>query len=250
MAIEVVYEPDTFGQSEWQVARIHYDSTLSFDTLLQEASGGSARDTLALQEASGRITSLVTRLLAEGERVKTPLGTFSLGLRPFSRARPHKGTRNTVGMNEPDRFGVTPGRLKIVFRADAGVMKQLRALARLQRVDSAGRRMPVVHSIRSLEQDRDAGRPLTFVPGELITITGYALDLDQHDAQQGLFLVTSDPGAPEIRAAVYARTGPRIVVAKCPVAPAGNYSVSVRTRPTAASIREGNGSETVEIARE
>ena len=247
MPIHVTHETDSFGRTERQVAKIRYTSTLTFDDVIAAAARGSARNEAEFRETFERISTVIAELLADGQRVKTPIGTFAMGLRRESRALEHSGSRNVVAGNDPQRFSVTPGRLKMVFRADRAVMKRLRKLATIERVSNERRRVPVVQVISPLERDRTTEGRIALVPGDLIRLQGYALALAADDPLQGVFLLPTDGDGPAVRVTVYAHVGPRRLIFKCPEAPRGHYRIAVRTRPTATSVREGVAREVVEV---
>lgn len=247
MAIAVSYETDTFGQTNKQVARIRYRSTVPFSRVLEEAAGGSLHAELQMREAFDLVTSVIVSQLAEGHRVKTPIGTFGVGLRRESQALEHEGLRNTIGANEPSRTTVTPGRLKMVFRADRGVMKRLRGEARLERVTGEGPKVPSIVMIEPLERDRTPDGRIELAPDELVRLKGYELAFAAGDVEQGVFLVSEVGDHGETRATAHAHVGPREVTIKCPHVGPGRYRVVVRTRPTGTSVRQGVSDEVVEV---
>jgi len=253
MPIRITYESDRFGRSSRGVARVHYDSTLSFDALVARVTDGGRWLDAEVRSAFYRVVGAIAEHLANGERVQTPLGTFALGLRPGPEALEHRGTRNRIGSNDDWHIEVHPGRLKMVFRADRSVMKRIRNLARIVRADPVATRIPSIVSVRSLERTTLVGERVMLTEGELVELEGGIFRIDANDPEQGVFLHPRRDASPDgdqsaaIRASVYGHLGSKRIVFKCPAVPPGEYRIAVRMRRKSGAIEEGVGALAVEV---
>ena len=106
MPVRIRYRPDTFGRKNKQVARIHYSSTVDYDDLLDLASDGARVQRTNIAIAMESLTGAIVRLLADGKRVRTPLGIFELALRGEKHNDEHQGRANRIGRGEEFEFTV------------------------------------------------------------------------------------------------------------------------------------------------
>jgi len=132
---------------------------------------------------------VLVELLADGERVRTPVGTFGLALRRPNRTLEHRGLRNRLASNEPGMPEIHPGRLRVSFREERSFMERVRDSVRMSRVPAFGDRVPGAPQVRSLERDFVPGSTPRLAEGELVELTGGGLSFDAADPELGVFLL-------------------------------------------------------------
>jgi len=177
----------------------------------------------------------LTRLLADGYYVKTPLGaalpvakgSFRSTWDPFLPRDPNSGHE-----------------LRFDFRIDPAI--ETEALASIQYVrDREGdRRSPRLLSASPLP----SGAEGEIEVGGLVRISGRRMKFDTTNASLGLFF--KDEGGEETRATVYAQVLPSSLIAVVPAAlAAGDYRLVVRTLSKGGDRLEDIGAEAVRISK-
>ncbi len=196
-----------------------------------------AKDT-ALEKADMRATmeqlaGAFLFFLAQGDKLETRLGTFSLGMLRSRKARSRGGDRMV------DASG-----LHVRFVPARDLISRLREITDIVVEEAPPLPAPVVNRVISLEEDADtnAAKPgeILVQPGRMIALRGAGFSLDPKDAETGVFFVdTDDRIGPVYRAAFYSRTGSACIDCRVPELPEGRYQVQVRTRPTGRGVRTG-----------
>jgi hypothetical protein len=143
-----------------------------------------------------------------------------------------------IGADNDIEFTVTPERLKLVFRANAALVKQFRKKARIERAKPRELALPYVEAVYSLARERreNAARPVFVGAAELIRMEGAKLSFDQSDLETGVYFIRSDSSVTAVKE--FALVGTKRVIFKCPDLAPGDYHLVVRTRPTATAIRQ------------
>lgn len=142
------------------------------------------------------LRSEVTRLVADGNRVQTPLGSFSLMAK---------------GMLESEDARFSPGkgghRLRLNFRPDRSIERKLSDMARIETI------APEVDDTRPSITDIEPSEPnRSPTAGDFIRITGKHLKFNPVDTEQGVFLV----GPSRLRVTYYATVKPSTIVFRIP----------------------------------
>jgi hypothetical protein len=218
---------------------------MEYKDFLQVASDGARQRETEIVASMERVVEAMVHLLADGRRVNTPLGIFQLALREEKHNREHTGRENRIGRGDEVEFTVTPERLKVVFRPNRQFSARIRKLAKIARDTDDHRPWPVINAFYCVE--RVESEPDAIAPGELLLLEGHRLSFDSADAETGLFFVDGEGAA--FRAAVYARAGSNIVIAKCPPLEPGSYVPEIRTRPTGKGVRETMRAGVVRVVR-
>lgn len=221
MSIQVALVEDQIRKDGSIVPRVLGRSTVSFDKLLEFM----AKDTgLSANDMRSTFTQFVNALvfyLPEGDRVQTPLGTFTLRLRSSG--------------SDPTQREVQPDGAQLRLRAGHPLLARLRLATTVEIVDTPTLQLPVVRRIANADA---IGTPTEGLPGHILHIEGSRLSFDSADAELGVFFVAAD-GATAVRAVVYSRVGSTTVDCKIPEMAAGGYTLEIRTRPTDTDVRVG-----------
>ncbi len=194
--------------------------TRTLDELAEQAEQASS---LTRSDVYGVVGFLADRLrsaLLNGEACQIAgIGTFSLAV---------GGTTESLAPHiQPD-----PAQIRVVFRPDAALLKQLRTRARFRRVARA-RPTPNLTVCR----DAQTGRRDAYVPGGMLTLKGFRLDFeDADDLEEGVFFVAAD--GQETRATVYAQATARTVILQVPQTLSGPQRLLLRCRARADWVDE------------
>jgi hypothetical protein len=165
------------------------------------------------------------------------MGAFKLNM--HSRA-PAGG----VAVSPQDRK-ISADDMRIQLRADRSLLDRIRLDAAINLVDAPAILTP---SVTRVENADLAGVVGSGTSGQILHILGSRLSFDKDDQEQGVFLVDASTPAVATRIDVYSRMGTNIVDGKIPVLAPGNYTLEVRTRPTAKDIRVGAYDGVIAIA--
>ena len=197
---------------------------ISYDELVDFMAKG--RTTLTKPDIAGCVELFceeIVRLVEDGKYVKTPLGGFFLCA---------SGTLSKAD----DPF--TPGAagsdhgLRLHFRPERALSKEILAEARLGRSLLADRSAPFLLRARALRGDTE-GRAKA---GDFVRIEGKRLDFDASNESVGVFFLNGK----ESRSEFYVSVRPGAVIAEVPPGlEAGSYCLAVRSMPNGRDVKEG-----------
>lgn len=175
----------------------------------------TGRTTLTKPDIAGCLqlfTEEVAKLVADGRRVKTKLGTFYLCASGKLDARDQSFT---PGEGEGSHA------LKLHFRADKGFELEVCAKAAVERGKHYDRYTPTIDKAVSVKSEAE----MSSGAGDFLRIEGERLKFDKANAAEGLFFVNGE----ETRAAQYARIMPSLLIAQVPPElKAGSYVLAVQ----------------------
>ena len=208
------------------IARLVQQNSIEYPDLLdfmQKTSGLSAPDMEAVLQ---HFTNALSYYLASGNRVRTPLGIFSLSL----------------GKTSPtiDRSGLAERRLDsnaltVKLRPDRAFVSRVALSTELETVARPPIQGPRLLRVTNLE---NPAPELAGSPGDLLQIHGGRLRVNPTDPETGVFLV--DPATKSrAPATVYPRTGTAYLCFKIPPVPPGSYQLIVQTKPHGKHVRIG-----------
>ena len=202
------------GARPWY-ALASWSELIESDAFIDRMAAGrttlSKTDILAVFQLAGEE---LTKLLAEGCYVKTPLGA-ALPVATGALSAPDEPFR--------PRAPGSGHSLRFEFRIDPKIESD--ALRRLGcvRESTVDRLSPVIMSVEAIPEGA------TFRKGGMIRITGSRLKFDASIETLGVFLI--DSAGVEIRVATYAEIRPAALIALLPPELAGgDYRLEVRTR--------------------
>lgn len=237
MGIQVALVENSIRKDGSTVPRVLKRTVVSFDKLLEfmaKDTGLSAND---MRSTFAQFLNALAFYLPEGDRIQTPVGTFSLRVRGVGA----ETSSVEGGAGDPSP---SPAGARLSLRADRSLLERLRLATSLEIVETPSLLVPLIRRVENV----DAGGALTAVAaGQIIHIVGSRLSFDSDDAEQGVFFVDSVASS-ATRALIYSRIGSSVVDCKIPELPTGDYLIEVRTRPTEVDIRSGSFKGPVSIA--
>jgi hypothetical protein len=176
----------------------------------------------------------LSRLLAEGYYVKTPLGAAL----PVAKGR-FSSPDDSFLPKSPD----SGHELRIAFRIDPTIEAEALASIQCIRDKEGDRRSPHITAIASLPSENSEEA----VAGGLVRISGARMKFDPVDSRLGL--VFRDEAGRETRAETYALAQPSSVIAIAPTTlEAGAYRLLIRTISKGGALLEGISSGTIRIS--
>lgn len=228
MGIQVALVEDSIRKDGSTVPRVLKRTAVSFEKVLEfmaKDTGLSAND---MRTVFAQFVNALVFYLPEGDRLQTPVGTFSLRVHSLSAEGGASG-------GDPADPSVGPEGVSLSVRTDRSLLERLRIATSLEIVDTPSLLVPLVRRIENI----DVGGPLTEAePGQIIHVSGSRLSFDADDEEQGVFFVDTLTSQ-AARAEIYSRIGSTLVDCKVPELAAGEYLIEVRTRPTDVDIRSG-----------
>jgi hypothetical protein len=210
------------------VVRTGWSDTVEYDKLVDIMAAG--RTTLTKPDIAGCLelfTEEVAKLVADGRRVKTKLGTFYLCASGKLDARDQSFTPGE---------GQGSHALKLHFKPDREFEAGICAGVELARGKRYDRCTPTIDSAVSVKSDAE----MSAGPGDFLRVEGEKLKFDKANAAEGLFFVNGQ----ETRAVQYARIQPSLLIAQVPpeLGP-GSYSLVVRSMQGTKELHEGRAAK-------
>ena len=206
------------------IIRTAWTDTVEFDRLVDIMAAG--RTTLARPDIAGCLALFeeeVAKLVADGKRVKTRLGTFYMCA--------------SGKLESPDQ-AFTPGSgesshtLRLHFRPNKDFEAELGATVAVARGKRFDHSQPAIYAVRSVKTEAS----LSGAPGDFIRIEGQRLKFDKAASEEGLFFINGS----ETRALQYASVRPSLCIAQAPPElAAGSYSLVLRSYEGGKELHEG-----------
>ncbi len=213
--VQLAYYKRTVGKNEVTFARQLNKKLMSFDevlTFMRQQSGLSKAD---MKSVFQHFVEHLAIFLPQGYSIQTPMGVFSISVQ-----QPQVDAGTFI-----DSQPVTTDKVRIRLRGDQTLLNSIKADTNLKVLDTPTDPLPTVLRVETTESEGlNRG-----VPGEIIHIVGSRLSFSSADTRLGVFLVDATGQATRIN--VYSRIGGKLIDAKLPTLPAGNYRLEVRTSP-------------------
>lgn len=221
--------------------RVHAGNTADTGDLIKLMAKDTALETTDLSAALSQFHHALVFFLAQGQKVVTPIGTFSIGIR----GRHPPGEDAQIDLDRT-RINFVPKR---EFRKE--VMDRLE----IKVVTEPGPRAPSLLTLENADVNAPRG---VFHRGDIVQVKGGTLTYDKLDASQGVFLVPESAGRSrttnddrslhgEVKISVLARSGPRSIDFQIPDTTPGNYFVEVRARHGKGAMRVGRWRNVIEV---
>lgn len=200
--------------------------TISSDELIDtiaRSNQGLSRDEVEL--AFRLLSGTIAELVADGNYVKTPFGSFFL---------------SAIGLADSPESDFKPGAkqghgLRLRFRPERSFENKICDMASISRDDVSWQKFP---KPKELCVENKKQKP-KLLPGTIVRLTGENLAFDAEDELQGVFFVKSisDTG---LRAENYIKIKPKkLVFSLAEDMEEGEYTVVVRTSTKSGIIRSG-----------
>lgn len=218
MSVRVALFKDSLRKSGRGIPRIVHRNTVDFDDFLTYTAKICGGQTANIRAVIMQVTEALQDQLSSGNQVRTPMGTFSIGVH-----LPQMSEGPSGGDIIPR---INADALTLSLRPAKEIIDTLRRRANLEVVDRPSVQVPIIQAIQNAEDSSSINRAS---PGQIVNIIGNRLSFDKADADTGVFLVNQDSDE-EFRASVYSRLGTARIDCKIPAASVGNYVVEVRTR--------------------
>ena len=174
----------------------------------------------------------IAKLVADGKRVKTALGSFYLC------ASGSLGSHDqafTPGEGELDHA------LRLHFRPERSFEAGICAKAQVSRGKKYDKAQPAILSAISVKTET----PMSAAAGDFIRVEGERLKFDKANESEGVFFVNGS----ETRAAQYASISPSLVIAQVPSdIAAGSYLLALRSMAGSKTLHEGRASKNFVVA--
>jgi hypothetical protein len=187
----------------------------------------SGRTTLTKPDITGCLQLFVeeiTRLVADGKHVKTPVGSFYLAA---------SGRLETKNQPFTPGIGTLDHELALHFRSNKDVEAKMKSQAKWERVESFDTSAAAIDDYSVVA--RSAGENAR--AGDTIRITGRRLKFDSKNTACGVFL---ESDSERWRCTVYADITPSKLIATLPVdVPADTYDLVVTTMPNGKDLKDG-----------
>lgn len=194
---------------------------MDFDEFVLRVSDGGEVAATEVVASFARLERALTRALADGNRVETPIGTFSVSL--------GAGERDDAG-----GFRLSGRNARINFRPAKQLLQEVRERINLEEESDVTVRRPIPERL----ENSVAGVQLDRVhPTELVYIMGKNLDFDHQNEDEGVFFITAKSKA--TRAASYGRSHAGRLALVIPPLTAGPYTVEVRALRDEEGIQSG-----------
>lgn len=189
------------------------------------AKGRTALSKIEIIGAMQLFMEEISKLLADGKAVKTPVGLFYLCA---------GGSMDSPQEDFLPSDKSTNHDLRIHFRPEVGFEKQVAESAQLIRSDITDQAAPKVRSAFSSETSQLG----ITKAGDILNVYGYNLKFDRANEREGLFFV--DGTGTETRATIYSQILPKTIAASVPAGLSpGSYSLAVRSLANGKTLREG-----------
>ena len=227
MAVRVAFVENPFSKNGATISRQVQRDTVDFDKVLQYMTLGTSISESEMNSVFVRFHEALVHYLPEGILVRTPIGTFSLGLRKGKVADSETGTSPARSVNLAG--------IDLRVRADRALLDKLKTAVDVQIVKAADNLTPTIDSVKNTEQD---GLANSGAVGDVLHLAGDTLSFTKADAALGVFFVAEADGA-EVRATSYSRIGSNILNFKVPALSAGSYRIEVRSNPSGKDIKIG-----------
>jgi len=217
---QVAFMEDPIRKDGAIAFRVVQRDSLPFDDMLAYMSKGAVVSEADMKAVLAQFCDALVLYMAKGTRVMTPLGSFTVNLRP-------------TGDNSTKR-AISADALTIHVRPTAEVAERLKRSIQISVVDTPSTPVPLVHSVENVDDGDivNGGKC-----GHILHLTGSRLRFDKEDGESGVFFAADD--GKETRSQVYSHVGNVFVDCKVPDIAAGEYSLVVRTRP-GKTIRSGS----------
>jgi hypothetical protein len=218
---EVVSFPQVIGSSR-----------MDFERFVQAMSDGGQVATTEVMANFARLQRALTRALADGNRVETPIGTFSVSL--------GAGERDDAG-----GFYITGRNARVNFRPARQLIDAVRAGITFDEETEVTVRRPILDR---LENSVSGVMLKTIYPTELVYLIGKNLEFDHENEQEGVFFVGAK--GKETRATSYGRGNAGQLSVVVPTLASGAWTVQVRATRDEMGLQAGTlaGEVTVEPA--
>ena len=210
-------------------ARVKYNRTYTMEDILElldyHSAGVSRATLLAVFE---EIHLLLERMLLEGYKIETPLGTYGLKIKGYFPGEEARFTDDNT--------------LEIIIVPTERLIKAVTLKAKIRKKPSTVPE-PSLQSYTNLAQP-DSKNILT--PGHMARVSGYDLKFDANDPQQGIFLRPVKNGNRSITAGPSVRieeiglnTGRQLIFQAPADLPVGIYVLEVKALFGTANLRTG-----------
>ena len=225
---QVAFVEDQIRKDGSLVSRVVQRETVPFDDMLAYMSKGAVVSKADMKAVLTQFSDALVYYLAKGNRVQTPLGAFSLGLRRTG----DDSTERTISADAPI----------IRVRPTTEIAAQLKRSIQVSVVDTPSTPVPFVYGVENVDDKKvvNGGKP-----GQILHLTGARLSFDQEDGGSGVFFAAND--GKETRSQIYSRVGNVYIDCKIPDIPAGAYTLVVRTKP-GKTTRSGNHKNRIRIS--
>jgi hypothetical protein len=206
------------------IVRSCCSGTVEVDELIDIMAKG--RTTLSKPDIAGCLKLLeeeLSRLLADGKYVKTPMGSFYLSA---------AGKLHSVDQSFAPKDETNGHTLSLHFRTNRNFEAAMIPSVKIVRSENFDKISPALTGAVSVKTSSSSGAG----SGDFIRVSGKRLKFDPADGQSGVFFVNGS----EHRSALYADIEPSLVIAQVPqdLAP-GPYILCVRTAPNGVDHKEG-----------
>ena len=218
MSVRVALFRDSLWKSGRSIPRVVHQNTLDFEDFITYTAKTCGGQTANIRAVIMQVTEALQDQLSSGNQVRTPMGTFSLGVHSPQIPESQSATEILPRINADS--------LTLSLRPNKDIIDTLRRMANLEIVDRPAVQLPIIHAIQNAEDPSFINQASV---GQIVNIVGSRLSFDKADLETGVFLINQDNDE-EIRASVYSRLGSSRVDCKIPLASAGNYTVELRTR--------------------
>lgn len=198
------------GDEALSMPQVIGQARLSFDDLVDLMSDGGRVATTEIKDSFTRLQQSLIGALGRGNRVETPVGTFSISL--------GVGTRNEDGT-----FDLKSENARVNFRPSVELLEAVRDRIEFVEDATVSTQRPM---IECLENRSNAGCTDTVRPAELIYLRGKNLNFNHASPVEGVFFIAED-GA-ETRVATYGKSGARQVIFVVPGLTPGTYTLELR----------------------
>ena len=185
-------------------------SRMNFERFVGAMSDGGKVATTEVMANFARLQRALTQALADGNRVETPIGTFSVSL--------GAGERDDAG-----GFYITGRNARVNFRPARSLLDAVRTGIRLDEETQVTVRRPIPER---LENSVSRVMLRSIHPMELVYVIGKNLEFDHENAEEGVFFVSAK--GKETRATSYGRGHAGQLSVVVPTLAPGAWTVQVR----------------------
>jgi hypothetical protein len=227
MPVQIALISDPIHKDGSSIPRVVQRKKIDFEKLL-DYMGKTTRLTVTdIRSIFLQFAEALVFWLPDGFEVQTPIGAFNLSVH-----RPVASAPVDIFSQAPT---FNPADMRIRIRSDRALLERIQIATAVQIVDTPMLSSPVVNCVENANLDgkMDAGSS-----GQILHITGSRLSFDRGDQEQGAFLINTSTQA-ATRVAVYSHIGTAFVDCMIPQVDPGEYSLEMRSRPTAKDIRAG-----------
>ncbi len=198
------------GGESMTVPQVVSNGTIDYDEFVDVVSNGDRSTANEVISVISRIQRSMSFMLARGDRVQTPIGTFSV----------------SMGVGERDAFGafeLSPKNARVNFRPSQDMIKEVRERIDIELDSTVSVLRPAIDAVENATVDVPAG---TIIPESLVYVRGKNLEFNPANETEGVFLI--DANGVETRASVYGRCGARQIVMVVPGVDNGVFRLQVR----------------------